>query len=153
MQRRFGNQVPPSERRPVAWYAPAVLWQAGRELLRSQDFLHNLDRRESFAPLSVIDLSARPASAASPFWFDFVADVGDSGNATFTVASALLRHALQAVDDEGRAHVLPEGELLVLGGDLAYPGAGHFDYQYRFLEPFMLARDSASRFSPTSSPR
>lgn len=153
MQRRFGNQVPPSERRPVAWYAPAVLWQAGRELLRSQDFLHNLDRRESFAALSVIDLSARPASADAPFWFDFVADTGDSGNATFAVASALLRRELHATDDAGRRHVLPEGELLVLGGDLAYPGASHFDYQYRFLEPLTMARDPASRFSASSSPR
>ena len=48
---------------------------------------------------------------------------------------------------------LPEGELLLLGGDLAYPGASHEDYQYRFLELFQMARDPASRFGPTTDPR
>lgn len=80
----------------MAWYAPGVLLQAARELVRSQDFLRNLDRRESFGALEVIDFSARPASAESPFWFDFIADTGDSGNATHAVFQATLRPQLAA---------------------------------------------------------
>jgi hypothetical protein len=152
MQRRFGNQVPPSERRPVAWYAPGVLLQAGRELVHSQDFLRNLDRRESFDDLVVIDFSARPASAEAPFWFDFIADTGDSGNATHAVFRAALRPQLEVHDGE-RDRALPEGELLIFGGDLAYPGASPDEYQFRFLELLQMAHDPASRFTSSSDPR
>jgi hypothetical protein len=152
MQRSFGNQVPPSERRPVAWYAPGVLLQAARELVRSQDFLRNLDRRESFGELVVIDFSARPASAESPFWFDFIADTGDSGNATHAVFQAALRPELVVRDGE-RELVVPEAELLIFGGDLAYPGASPDEYQFRFLELLQMAHHPASRFTPSSDPR
>ena len=35
--RRFGTEVPPHERPPVAWYAPPVLLQAGEELAHVVD--------------------------------------------------------------------------------------------------------------------
>ncbi len=156
--REFGRSHPPSQRRPVAWYSPRVLWQAAQELVQSQNLLRNLDRRESFSSvLEPIDLSGRSASEVRGFWFDFISDTGDGGNATFAVAQAALRRSLTVADrargddsddsDDSKAELtLPEGELLVLGGDLAYPGAGPADYQYRFHEMFALARDPASRF-------
>lgn len=146
MSTTFGTQEPPSHRRPVAWYSPPVLWQAGRELLQSASFQRNLDRRETFSPvLQPLDFSERTASQAEPFWFDFLSDTGDGGNATFTVAQALLQHELEVTSGADRL-TLPEGELLILGGDLAYPTASPEEYQYRFIEPFALARDPASRF-------
>jgi hypothetical protein len=70
MPRRFGTDVAPHERVPVAWYAPPVLLQSGQELVQSQNFLRNFDRRESFSPaLAPIDLSARDDPA---LWIDFV---------------------------------------------------------------------------------
>lgn len=153
MSRQFGSKVPPCERRPVAWYAPGVLWQAGREWVQSADFLRNLDRRETFLPvLTPIDLAGRPASEAEPFWFDFLSDAGDSGDATFTVAQALLAPTLRVDDEAGRPLELPEGELLVLGGDLAYPGASAVEYQYRFIEMLQAARSPASRFAQPGGP-
>lgn len=146
MSTTFGTQEPPCHRRPVAWYSPPVLWQAGRELLQSASFQRNLDRRETFSPvLQPLDFSERRASQAEPFWFDFLSDTGDGGNATFTVAQALLQRELQVTCGAERL-TLPEGELLILGGDLAYPTASPEEYQYRFIEPFALARDPASRF-------
>jgi hypothetical protein len=128
---------------PVAWYAPGVLWQAGRELVQSISFQRNLDRREMFtAPLEPIDLSAA-ADPDGSFWFDFISDTGDGGDATYTVAQAALRRELPL---PGGGH-LPEGHLLLLGGDLAYPGANALDYQFRFVEMFELAREhGGSRF-------
>lgn len=145
----FGTQEPPNRRRPVAWYSPPVLWQAGRELVQSASFQRNLDRRETFSPvLQPLDFSSRKASSAQPFWFDFMSDTGDGGNATFTVAQALLKRELTVPHpDGGPALTLPEGELLILGGDLAYPTASPEEYQYRFIEPFALARDPHSRFA------
>ena len=153
MQRRFGSTIPPDQRRPVAWYAPGVLWQAGRELVQSMDFQRNLDRREMFpTTLAPIDLFGHEASAARPFWFDFIADTGDGGNATFTVAQAALARELTVTDEDGAPLRLPEGELLVLGGDLAYPGASAAEYQYRFIEMLAMAQDPASRFVPPAAP-
>jgi hypothetical protein len=144
MPQRFGSNVPPHERVPVAWYAPPVLLQAGEELVQSQNFQRNLDRRESFSPvLSPIDLSARQGHE---LWVDFIADTGDGGSATFAVAQAALKAQLAAQDEQGAPLTLPEGDVLLLGGDLAYPGASGPVYQYRFFEPFTMALDPASRF-------
>lgn len=152
MDRRFGSHIPPGERRPVAWYAPGVLWQAGRELVQSLNFQRNLDRREMFTPvLAPIDLAAQPATTPQPFWFDFLSDTGDGGNAGFTVAQALLARELVLPQAQGEPLVLPEGELLLLGGDLAYPSASAAEYQYRFIEMLGMAQDPASRFGPPGS--
>jgi hypothetical protein len=150
MPRRFGTDVPPDERVPVAWYAPPVLLQAGEELVQSQNFLRNLDRRESFSPaLAPIDLSARDEPA---LWLDFIADTGDGGRATFAVARAALAAEL-AVEDGAATLALPEADVLLLGGDLAYPGASGAVYQYRFYEPFVMALDPASRFRQPGGPQ
>jgi hypothetical protein len=115
-----------------------VLWQSVRKLLAAEQFATHLDRRETFASdLQPIDLSQDD----EPFWFDFVSDTGDGGDATVAVAQALLAPDLagtQARDEQGAA--LPQGRLLILGGDLAYPGSGRLDYQYRFIEPFEQAQ-------------
>lgn len=146
MNERFGLDVPPHERRPVAWYAPAGLRRVAREQLWSLNLLRNLDRRETFdGPLELIDLQAL-AEPDGDFWFDFLADTGDGGNATTAVAQGALAAMLEATDAEGRTIPLPEGRLLVLGGDLAYPAASPEAYQARLVEMFELARDTRSRF-------
>jgi hypothetical protein len=132
---RFGRNVKPNDRPAVCWYHPAVLLLAARDVLSSLNQFRNRDERESFPlPLTVIDRSQRPPDAGD-FWFDFIADTGDGGNATYAVAHTAL--ADQVVGDEGQ--VLPRGELLVFGGDLAYPSASTLDYRYRFTELFEAA--------------
>lgn len=149
---RYGSNVPPRQRRPVAWYAPATLLHAGQELVYSEDFLRNYDRRETFAvnghaDLQVIDLADRRATDETPFVFDFIADTGDGGNATFAVARGALTADLSVRGAGGTRETLPEGELLILGGDLAYPGASPAEYQYRFLEMFEMASQQPRRFT------
>lgn len=132
---RFGRNVKPNDRPAVCWYHPGVLLLAARDVLSSLNQFRNRDERESFPlPLTVIDRSQRQPDAGD-FWFDFIADTGDGGNATYAVAHTAL--ADQVVSDEGQ--VLPRGELLVLGGDLAYPSASSLDYRYRFTELFEAA--------------
>jgi hypothetical protein len=144
---RFGKGVAPHDRHPVAWYQPYVLAAAGRELVSSIDHQRNRDLRESYQlPLAVIDRSGPPAGDGD-FWFDFIADTGDGGNATYSVASLALRDQLdvaRAVPEGGEASLsrLPRGELLVFGGDLAYPSASSQQYRYRFVEMFEAARST-----------
>lgn len=139
MQERFGLDVAPHERKPVAWYALGGLWRVAREQLWSLNLLRNLDRRETFSG----DFHSLPVAAGDTgdFWIDFIADTGDGGSATTAVAQALLAPRLQAQGlPEAHADGLPTARLLVLGGDLAYPGASPAHYQARLIEPFELAR-------------
>ena len=132
---QLGRSVPPHDRHPVAWYQPAVLWTAARQVLSSLDQLRNRDGRESqLLPLVIIDRSQPEADGH--FWFDFIADTGDGGNASYAVASAALAPELTL----GEA-TLPRGQLLLFGGDLAYPAASTEDYRYRFVEMFEAVRN------------
>ncbi len=147
MEERFGLDVAPHDRPPVAWYELSGLLRVAREQLWSLNLLRNLDRRESFGgPFEPIALG-HLAGADGDFWIDFVADTGDGSSATTAVAQGLLAPRLQpqwpeAHAEAGRAHAdgLPTARLLVLGGDLAYPGASPDHYQARLVEPFELAR-------------
>ena len=132
---RFGDNVAPHLRPAVAWYQPDVLLSAARRVLSSTDMLRNRDLRESYEqPLTITDCS-EPGSDGN-YWFDFIADTGDGGNATYAVACAALAESLPGDDGES----LPRGELLLLGGDLAYPAASSEEYRYRFIEMFEAAR-------------
>ena len=143
MKFEFGRTVPPHERLRVSWYQPSVLLTAAREVVSSLDQLRNRDPRENLRlPLTVIDRSDAPAG--EDFWFDFIADTGDGGNATYAVAHAALADEL--LGDAGET-TLPRGELLLLGGDLAYPSASPDDYRYRFIEMFEGARRDADAVS------
>lgn len=138
---KLGRSVPPHDRHPVAWYQPSVLWTAALQVLSSLDQLRNRDGRESQPqPLVVIDRSQPEADGAhaGEFWFDFIADTGDGGNACYAVAMAALADQLQL---SGEA--LPRGQLTLLGGDLAYPAASTDDYRFRFVEMFEAVRNSS----------
>ena len=102
------------------------------------------DRRESFAiPASDRDAEEEPpfydhssectivgGSSDDPYWFDFVADVGDGFAATYTVAERLAapHFVLDHPPEDGTVHghgvaeaPLPRGRLLIMGGDQVYP--------------------------------
>lgn len=138
---KFGINEPPHKRWPVAWYNPAVLMRSAREMVATANQIRNLDRRELFkGDFKVIDIPT--PNPNEDFWWDFMSDSGDGGNASYTVARAMQVHDLQL--EESEYHIplrpLPRGELLVLGGDLAYPGASTEEYQYRFIELWEAAR-------------
>jgi hypothetical protein len=141
MSERFGIEVAPSDRRPVAWYAPTGLARVAREQLWSLNLLRNLDRRETFSGrFGMTDLSDE-AAADGNYWLDFIADTGDGGSATTAVAQAMLAPRLRPEGlPPAHAAGLPTAQLLLLGGDLAYPGASPAHYQARLVEPFELAR-------------
>lgn len=53
-------------------------------------------------------------SKRDDLWFDFMADTGDGGNSTYSVARLLAQPFLKMGKLE-----LPRGRLLIIGGDLA----------------------------------
>jgi len=52
------------------------------------------------------------------FWFDFMADTGDGGNSSYSVAKLLAQPSLR-VPVADNFISLPRGHVLLIGGDLA----------------------------------
>ncbi|GJT45065.1 metallo-dependent phosphatase-like protein [Tanacetum coccineum] len=71
-------------------------------------------------------------------WFDFMADTGDGGNSSYSVARLLAQPTLHAINDDS-IQSLPRADLLLIGGDLAYPNPSAFTYEKRFFRPFEYA--------------
>ncbi|KAF5792369.1 putative calcineurin-like phosphoesterase domain, ApaH type, metallo-dependent phosphatase [Helianthus annuus] len=69
------------------------------------------------------------------FWFDFVADTGDGGNSSYSVARLLAQPSLDGRTKDSSIK-LPRGDLLLIGGDLAYPYPSPDTYEKRFFYPF-----------------
>jgi hypothetical protein len=57
-----------------------------------------------------------PFSEEKELWFDFMADTGDGGNSTYTVAKLLAKPSIRCTNSD--LH-LPRGNLLLIGGDIA----------------------------------
>ena len=78
--------------------------------------------------------------ADGALWVDFIADLGDGFEATYAMAYLMAQPAINAEipDQTGKlvAQQLPGGEILILGGDLAYPNATVEEYNARCLVPF-----------------
>lgn len=139
----FGVGVEPHKRWPVAWYNPFVLLQSARELLSSTDVIRNADPRELWAGTFQPSDHAAEVQTDGSFWFDFVSDTGDGGNASYTVARAVQAEALHLSHSPIPEHLsFPRGRVLYFGGDLCYPSANVQEYQYRFLELFEGARST-----------
>src|ERR1044072_7332470 len=66
--------------------------------------------------------------ARDELWFDFVADLGDGFDATFSVASLL---AASEVRPEKAPEPLPRGQILIMGGDEVYPVGSTEAYEDR----------------------
>jgi hypothetical protein len=87
---------------------------------------------------------ANPAQCENDgLWVDFLADVGDSWEATYAVASMLVDPDLRSKFPESARGDLPKklgpAEVVVLGGDLVYPMATRDSYRRRFRAPFTAA--------------
>ncbi|WP_035306374.1 metallophosphoesterase [Actinokineospora inagensis] len=107
--------------RAVRWLAPRVLITTGVQSLLAEIFGSYSDKREVQGGLAVREHDHRDAE-----WIDFVADLGDGFDATYTVAQLLAAEEL-AVD----GHTLPRGRVLVMGGDEVYPFASTVAYEDR----------------------
>ena len=77
-------------------------------------------------------------SDMSDAWFDFCADTGDGGNSTYSIARCLAAPSINVGGME-----LPRGEILVHGGDLAYPHPTDEVYEERLFSVYDQALPGA----------
>jgi len=132
-------------RRPmVRWFDPHQLVDTAIRVLLSGVFSSYADSRELQArePAEVAD-----RSAPDELWLDYVADLGDGWNSTYTVARLLATEALE-LDLGGETHRTERGRILVMGGDAVYPVPKAAEYENRMLGPYRAALPCARGDAP-----
>jgi hypothetical protein len=77
-------------------------------------------------------------------WLDYIADLGDGFDSTYSMAYLLAQRDLEL---DGRR--LPRGQVLIMGGDQVYPTASGQAYEDRFKGPYAAALPCA----PVGGPR
>jgi hypothetical protein len=74
-------------------------------------------------------------------WIDYVADVGDDSDVASAVAAMVFaeyapQDGEQDGTQDGQPRVLPRGDLLVFGGDTAYPLSSTWEIARRLTQPW-----------------
>jgi len=102
------------------------------------DYSHELEKKNNdFLP---------SAEERKEIWIDYVSDVGDGWNPTYSVAYSLARRAIDVPDKS-----LQRGEILIFGGDGVYPTANSEEYEKRLVKPYRMAFN-ASRNGDVGNP-
>jgi hypothetical protein len=119
----------------VRWLDPHQLLDTAVRVLVSGMFSSYSDNRELQArePAEVPDRSGEAHR-----WLDYVADVGDGWNSTYTVARLLATEELK-LDWDGETYSTKRGRILVMGGDQVYPVPNAAEYENRMLGPYQAA--------------
>ncbi|MGH3881051.1 MAG: metallophosphoesterase [Actinophytocola sp.] len=132
------------KQRAVRWLDPRVLVRTGAQSMMAEIFAAFADKRELQGTLTQPVFSAR-TETEEELWFDFVADLGDGFDATYSIASLLAASELQP---EGATRDLPRGRLLVMGGDQVYPAASTTAYEERTKGVYRAALPVAAPDGP-----
>jgi hypothetical protein len=123
-------------KRMVRWLSPRALFITAVDVVISGIFGRYSDKRELEGALPGAD--AFPIEG-DPLWIDYIADVGDGWNSTYTMAW-LLAQDPERLDPPGRALKGTErGSVLIFGGDEVYPRASADEYQARLIGPYEAA--------------
>jgi hypothetical protein len=128
----------------VRWLDPHQLVDTAARVLLSGLFSSYADNRElqAMVPAEVPD-----RSDSGDLWFDYVADLGDGWNSTYSVARLLAAPELK-LELEGEVHATERGRILVMGGDQVYPVPKAAEYENRMLGPYRAALPCAAEPAP-----
>lgn len=134
----------------IRWYGATSLWGHFRNLVSTAIARESVDSRDWMRPLTPAEMlanvtevlglaSAGPRgtlleSLESPLWIDWIADTGDDRDVSKEVGRMLFSE--YAFSEEGERMVLPRGDILLFGGDTAYPVATADEIFRRVLEPW-----------------
>jgi hypothetical protein len=142
--------------RGVVWFGASSFWGHLRHFLAAAIATEDVDSRDWMTPDEPRELLARIAgelggdpSASSlvdalgrDVWIDFVADTGDDVSVSRAVARLLFsEYELPDPDRPGATLVAPRGEILLLGGDTAYPVATAQEITNRVIAPWNQVLD------------
>jgi hypothetical protein len=157
----------------VGWYQPMQLARTGVEVFFSTLFGRHSDFRlmEALTPVEndvdfydftkhyksgtssdgTIDPSRRDeldpnGKERTEIWLDYVGDVGDGWNPTYSIAYWLAQRELtllESKDQQAPRRLTKRGDILIFGGDQVYPIANRQNYAQRLLGPYETALDES----------
>lgn len=135
----------------VDWYDVRQLASTGLKTMISGIFGNFADKREMEAALSP-NAGSYDAFEKDEVWVDYVSDLGDGFDSTYTVAYSLAQQQL-VIDGKP----LQQGDLLIMGGDAVYPTPEASEYENRLQGPYNAAfpwkkHDAATANPPGSNP-
>ena len=148
----------------IRWYGATSLWGHFRNLVSTAIAREAVDARDWMRPLSPEEMLRAVAevlrgSAAAPtlleavgrpLWIDWVADTGDDRDVSAAVGRMVF--AEYVVDEPGAGEqALPRGDVLLFGGDTAYPVATADEIFRRLLEPWNELLEPT--YDPEAPPR
>ena len=131
----------------IRWFGSTALTGHLRHMLAVAAASNQLDLRDWMRPdgaSGLLDRVGRVLGASTSggslaerlgreVWIDFVADTGDDHDLSEAVGRMLFaEYALAGTE----ARTLPRGDLLVCGGDTAYPAATALELERRLLQPW-----------------
>ena len=135
----------------IAWFGFKSFWGHLWSLLASIIAAEDIDSRDWMRPERAEDflraiagtLGGRAGAASltealgRDVWIDFVADTGDDVSVSRAVAEMLFEpYEADDPDLPGSDLPLPRGDLLIFGGDTAYPVANELEIHNRVIVPF-----------------
>ena len=134
------------------WFGVTSLGGHARNLVASAIAAESIDARDWMRPEGALELlshvvrvlggdGARATlveALGRPVWVDFVADTGDDRDVSQAVARMLFaEYRVRADGAEGaEERTLPRGDVLLFGGDTAYPVATAEEIARRVLSPW-----------------
>jgi len=150
--------------RAIAWFGARSFWGHLWHLAASVIATEDIDSRAWMRPSTPDTLTRKVAAVLGgdrdaqtltdaldrDVWFDFIADTGDDAAVSEEVARIVFA-AYEVDDPDGGPDklTLPRGDMLVFGGDTAYPVATELEIHNRVIVPFSRAlaeaRDGRSR--------
>lgn len=140
----------------VGWYNPKQLGRTAGEVFISTVFGRHADRRlieslsdsEDFKEKLYYDFSDEKKAE---MWVDYISDVGDGFNSSYTMAYHLARPQLEMAlfDDPKTKYTTEQGEILIFGGDEVYPTASMESYNDRLIKPYKTAYSKKNPIIPT----
>jgi hypothetical protein len=131
------------------WFGVTSIGGHARNFVASAIAAESIDSRDWMRPPAADEILSQVARVLGgdpsrptlveavnrPVWVDFVADTGDDHDVSQAVGRMLF--APYALDEDGeRGRILPRGDVLLFGGDTAYPVATGEEIARRVVAPW-----------------
>lgn len=131
------EEIPFTRQTAVRWFAPEVLAGTLSKVFLSGIFGAYADKREIQAALAP-SAGTHDYSASDDLWIDYVADLGDGFDATYSIAHLLARERLTVAAGDASIDT-QRAKVLIMGGDQVYPSATRRTYEDRLVGPYRAA--------------